>query len=112
MLSKDKRLNLKKDFKWVASGKKMETQYLKIFTRTGDNQSPRVGIANSSKVFKNATDRNRARRIVSAALESLYERLPNNINIVVLPKQGVIEVKSGLVLLDLEETLKNDKIID
>lgn len=111
MLPKSKRLNLKKDFKWVASGKKLETKYLKVFVEYGDNVMPQVGIAVSSKSFKKATERNRAKRIVSAASEMLYPRLPENINIVALPKAGILDVKSSDVLLDLEEGLRKAEII-
>lgn len=111
MLPKPHRLNLKKDFKWVAAGKNLETKYLKLFFRSGDNQLPRLGIAVSSKVFKKATERNRAKRLVSAAFESLYQNLPKSINIVALPKTRVIRVKSSDVLLDLEEGLKRAGII-
>ncbi|MBI2338150.1 ribonuclease P protein component [Candidatus Daviesbacteria bacterium] len=111
MLSKDKRLNLKTDFKWAAGGKKLETKYLKLFVKVGDNEFPRVGIAVSSKVFKKATERNKARRVVSAAFESLYSSLPSTINIVALPKAGATNVKSGDILLDLEEGLKEARII-
>ena len=106
MLSKDKRLNLKKDFKWAASGKKTETKFLKLFIKMGDNKHPRVGIATSSKAFKKSTQRNRAKRLASVAFESLYSRLPKTANILVLPKVGILEVKSSDVLLDLEEGLK------
>jgi len=111
MLSKDKRLNLRKDFKWVASGKKLETKYLKLFIKLGENEFPRVGIAVSSKFFKQATERNKARRLSSAAFEALYASLPPAINIVALPKSGVSKVKSSDVLLDLEEVLRYEKII-
>lgn len=111
MLPKLKRLNLKTDFKWVAAGKKLETKYLKVFVKLGDNETPRIGIAVSSKTFPKATDRNRARRVTSAALEPLYQNLPSNINIIALPKIGVINVKSGDILLDLEEGLKKEKIL-
>ncbi len=112
MLPKSQRLNLKKDFKWVAGGKKLETAYLKLFIKMGDNRQPRIGIAVSSRIFKNATERNRAKRVVSAAWEVLYSNLPDTINIVALPKAGVIKVKSGDLLLDLEAALKNAKIIN
>ncbi|MDO8573196.1 MAG: ribonuclease P protein component [Candidatus Daviesbacteria bacterium] len=112
MLPKSQRLNLKKDFKWVVAGQKLESKYLKLFFKRGDNQTPRVGIAGSSKTFKKATERNRARRLTSKAFESIYSELPKNINIVALPKAGITSVKSDLVLLDLESTLKNAKIID
>ncbi len=112
MLPKSQRLNLKKDFKWVAAGKRLETSYLKLFVKSGDNQKPRVGIALSSRVFKKATERNRAKRLVSAAFEVMYPNLPSTINIVALPKAGVTGVKSGDLLLDLETVLKNAKIIN
>ena len=112
MLPRNQRLNLKKDFKWVVGGKKIETKYLKLFLKTGDNQSPRVGIAVSSHVFKKSSQRNRARRLISAALEALYLKLPQNINIVALPKATILSVKSGDVLMELEEKLQNEKIID
>lgn len=112
MLPKHIRLNLKKDFKWVAAGKKLETKYLKLFIKTGDNLIPRIGIAPSSKSFNKATQRSRARRLTSKAFETLYGRLPMSINIVALPKTGVINVKSSDVLLDLETILKNEKIIN
>lgn len=111
MLPKSKRLNLKKDFKWVASGKKIETKYLKLFQKAGDNQNPRVGVAVSSHIFKKSNQRNRARRLTSAAFEALYLKLPQSANIVALPKTGILSVKSGDVLLDLEEKLKGEKII-
>lgn len=112
MLPKPQRLNLKKDFKWVAAGKKLETKYLKLFIKAGDNQRPKVGIAGSGKTFPKAVDRNRARRITSAAFEAIHPSLPRDINILVLPKAGVIKVKSTDLLLDLEATLKNEKIIN
>lgn len=111
MLAKSKRLNLKKDFKWVASGKKIETKFAKLFIRIGDNEFPKVGFALSSSLFKRATERNKARRVLSAALESLYSKLPQSINIVALPKPGILKVKSADVFLDLETVLRNEKII-
>jgi ribonuclease P protein component len=111
MLPKDKRLNLKTDFKWVASGKKIETQFVKLFLKHGENSFPRVGIAVSSKNLKNATDRNRAKRLVSQAFQSLYSLLPPTINIVALPKTGVVGVESNEVLRDVETFLRNEKII-
>lgn len=108
MLSREKRLNLKKDFKWVVSGKKLETAYLKIFVKFAEGMGPRIGIATSGKVFKKATKRNLARRLTSWAFEQLYFDLPQNANILALPKAGIVNVKSNDVLSDLIEGL--DKI--
>lgn len=110
MLPKSQRLNLKTDFKWVAMGKKIETKYLKLFIKTGDNVVARVGIAVSGKTFKKAHERNRVRRLVAEAFHSAYSQLPVSTNIVALPKAGILSVKSGNVLLDLEEGLKKEKI--
>lgn len=111
MLAKFRRLNLTKDFKWAAQGKKIDSKYAKLFIRMGDNKIPRIGIALSSKVFRKSTDRNRAKRILSSSFESLYLKLSENLNIVALPKQAILSVKSADVLLDLEERLKSEKII-
>lgn len=110
MLPRENRLNLKKDFKWIASGKKLETKFVKLFIKFNDPSKslpPRVGIALSGKNFKKAYERNRARRLISQAFQELYADLPDNINIVALPKTGVLEVKSSDVVLDLETVLKN-----
>lgn len=115
MLPKSQRLNLKKDFKWVTSGKKIEATYMRLFLKTGENLpagGPKVGIAISSQVFKKATLRNRAKRLVSAAFESIVHHLPSTINIVTLPKAGILDVKFKDVLLDLEKALNGEKILN
>ncbi len=112
MLPKSKRLNLKKDFKRIASGKKIETKYLKLFIKHADNKSPKIGIAVSSESFKKATQRNRAKRLVSYAFQSTYYQLPTTINIVALPKSSILGVKSADVLLDLEKALKDAKVLN
>lgn len=112
MLAKSRRLNLKKDFKWVASGSKIESQFLKLFFKPGDNVLPKIGIATSKSVFKKAHERNRARRLIAQAFQATYYLIPNTINIVALPKAGILEVKSSDVLADLEKALKNEKLIN
>lgn len=111
MLPKHQRLNLKKDFKWVVAGKTLETKYLKIFVKFGDNQLPRLGIAVSGRSFQKAVLRNKARRLASSAFEALYSKFPSNTNIVALPKASILGVKSSDVLLDLEKGLKREEII-
>lgn len=113
MLPKFQRLNLKKDFQWVAeTDLKLNTKYLKLFIKYGGNVFPRIGIAVSGKTFKKAHERNRAKRLVAEAFQSTAYRLPPTANIVALPKVSILGVKSGTVLLDLEQVLKYEKIID
>lgn len=112
MLPRENRLNLKTDFKWVAAGEKIESRFLRLFFKLAENNQARVGIALSGKNFKKAVDRNRARRVTSQAFQSIYSALPKAANIVALPKTHILEVKSSEVLLDLQKTLQNAKIID
>lgn len=91
MLPKHKRLNLKKDFKWVAQGERKETVNLKVFFRFGDNSIPKVGIAVSKANFAKAHDRNRAKRIISEAVREIYQSLPKDTNLVIIPKVSVFE---------------------
>lgn len=106
MLPKNRRLNLKYDFNWVSTGKKIDGSLIRLFIKPGENNSPRLGISVSAKVFKKATDRNRARRLVSIAFEDLYNRLGNNLNIIALPKIGVLEKSSDEVKTEIDKMLK------
>lgn len=111
MLPKDQRLNLKKDFKWVASGQKLGNNLIRLYIRQGDNLQPKVGIALSKSDFRKATERNRARRMVSTGFQALYDKLPAGLNVVALPRPGVLELTSAEVTKVLEELLKKGKLI-
>jgi ribonuclease P protein component len=93
MLSKENRLNLRKDFKWVASGKKSYTDSFKLMYRLGSNLQPMVGIALSSQEFRRANKRNRARRLTSKVVEGLYDKLRKDLNLVIMPKAGILNCK-------------------
>jgi ribonuclease P protein component len=111
MLPKEKRLNLKTDFRFVKTGKSIDSKYFRLMIKLGENTQPRIGIATSGKVFKNATDRNRCRRVISAAFEQLYPQLILNVNIIALPKKEVIEVKSIEITKELEQLLSNFNLL-
>ena len=111
MLPKFKRLNLKKDFNWIANGKLVDTTFAKLYYRFGTNDLPRIGITAPSGVFKKAHSRNRARRLISSLFEVIYTRLPTRLNILAIPKPHLIEVKSDDLLLSLEDKLKEVGLI-
>ncbi len=102
MLPKSDRLNLKKDFKWVVSGKRIETPLFTLFAKEGENDHCLVGIALSSKNFKKAHERNRARRLLSVALKQVYPQLRNNLNLVIMPKVAILLSPSEKTLATLE----------
>lgn len=106
MLPKFCRLNLKTDFKRVVSGKSIEGKYLKLFIKESSEISgTKVGIALSSKNFKRAHERNRAKRLTSKAFEQIFPSLPQNLEIIALPKPAIINVKSDEVTADLKAVI-------
>ncbi len=110
MLPRSSRLNLTKTFKWVAGGRRVVSEYTTLFYRFGDNQGAKVGIALTSKIFNKSTQRNRAKRRTAVFFEKNLKYLPGNINIVVLPKQGVLEVESDLLAQDMVQALRDENL--
>lgn len=102
MLPKLNRLNLKFQFKEVITGKKISAKFGNIYLQYGENQQPKVGVALTTRVFKKAHDRNRAKRVIFTAFEKMLARLPANINILVVPNLRVLKVKSEELLKEYE----------
>lgn len=111
MLSKDKRLNLKTSFNFVVQGQKAETNICKLFFRQGENDKALVGIALKTEYFKKAVDRNRARRLISWAMEQLYPKLMPKLNLVLMPKTEVLKFSSKEVLEVLEKELNKQNLL-
>ena len=106
MLPKSRRLNLKKDFKWLVTGQKFDTKYAAVYIRFAKNQLPMFAVAAPSRNFKKAVDRNRVKRVFYQAFQDLQD-LPKSINIFALPKPACLGVKSEDILLDLKQCLLN-----
>ena|SRR5258708_17206727 len=102
MLPKSKRLNLKKNFKFVADGRKIYTQSFKIFYRLGENPQPLIGVAVSKSNFNKAHDRNKAKRLAFQAVEKVYERLLKNLNLVIMPNSKVLSESVDQLIRELE----------
>lgn len=111
MLSKDKRLNLKTSFSFIAKGQKSENNITKIFFRQGDSGKPLVGIALKTEYFKKAVDRNRARRLISWAIEQLYPKLIPKLNLVLMPKTDILKFSSKEILEILEKELNKQNLL-
>lgn len=90
MLAKTSRLNIKKNFKFVVAGQRRETTNFKLYFRVSDNKQPLVGVSVSKKMFRKATDRNRAKRKCFGAVESHLKRLPSAMNLVIMPKASIL----------------------
>lgn len=111
MLSKDKRLNLKISFNFVAQGQKSETNISKLFFREGEDEKSLVGIALKTEYFKKAVDRNRARRLTSWAMEQLYSKLMPKLLLVLMPKTDVLKFSSKEILEVLEKELNKQNLL-
>lgn len=97
MLSKSQRLNLKTNFRWVASGKSYTSKNFKIFYRAGENQEPKIGVSIVSAQFKNAVQRNKAKRICFDLAGKYLDQLHKSVNLVIMPKAQVLLIpKEGL----------------
>lgn len=102
MLAKSQRLNLSKSYKWTAQGKRSSTPSLQLMYRLGENLQPQVGIALSKHHFKQSVERNRAKRLASTAIETLYPRLRKNLNLVIIPRPSVLGRHPDELIKELE----------
>ncbi len=102
MLPKSKRLNLSRDFKFVAAGVKIATANFKVMYRFSGEERALVGVALSKQNFKKAVERNRAKRIGFEVLGKIYPSLKDGLNLVIMPKAQIFSSNTE----DLTEELK------
>lgn len=110
MLSKENRLNLKTNFRWVASGKSITSQNFKLFYRPGENTHPLVGVSIVSAQFKKSTLRNQAKRICFEMARINYGLLHKNLNLVIMPKSQVLETSPEKLDLEFKHAISGIKI--
>lgn len=110
MLSKPQRLNLKTEFRWVASGKTYTSKNFKFFYRKGENQEPKIGVSISSSQFKKAADRNKAKRVCFEISRIHYNQLPKNLNLVIMPRAQVLDLTQQELEKEFSYAFSNIKI--
>lgn len=110
MLSKSRRLNLKTNFRFVASGKSVTSKNFKLFYRLGENENPLVGVSIVSAQFKKATLRNKAKRICFKLAQDFYDQLPNNINLVIMPRAQVLDLPYETLSQQFQNAISSLKI--
>jgi ribonuclease P protein component len=91
MLPKHQRLNLKIDFSRVIKGKRIESPNFVYYIKLTEDPLARVGISIRTKNFGKAHNRNRARRLTSQALQTIYSSLKPKQDLIIMPKSGVLE---------------------
>lgn len=110
MLSKSQRLNLKTNFRWVASGKSHTSQNFKLFYRLGENDHPLIGVSIVSAQFKKSTLRNAAKRICFELARINYDQLHKNLNLVIMPRPQVLDLPSQTLDKEFKNALSSLKI--
>src|SRR3989344_2795972 len=108
MLSKTQRLNLKIDFSRVIKGKRTETPHFILYSSPAVSEVSRVGISIRTKNFGKAYNRNRARRLTSQAVQSIYDSLPKQLDLIIMPKSGVLEIPVLLLEEEIKSVLSGD----
>jgi len=90
MLEKDKRLRKSRDFALLSQ--KGRVVYGSLFTLRfrQSEEATKVGFVASTKVFKRAADRNRAKRRLRAALRDLEAEWPKKYDLLFITKRDVI----------------------
>ena len=105
MLKKNRRVNLKTEFKRIAQGKRLETEHFVFFTlQTKELHDVRVGVAVAKKNYRHAHERNKVKRICFTVIENVMERLSKGMNLVIMPKLGITRT-STKALIDEINTL-------
>lgn len=110
MLQKSQRLNLKTNFRWVASGKSLTSTNFKLFYRLGENENPLVGVSIVSAQFKKANIRNKAKRIMFELARESYSQLHKNLNLVIMPKAQVLDLPPEILSQEFKNAISSLKI--
>lgn len=104
VIPKSNRLNISKNFNWVRAGAKYEGKYTKLLFRLGENSSPKIGVAVASKEFRGSVLRVKAKRVSFDLAKLIYNRLLPSVNLVIIPKQGVLRASKDELLQDINDT--------
>lgn len=90
-----RRLLSRPDFDFVfANKKRLSSRFYLLYYVPSELGYPRLGVMASVKNVRNATSRNRVRRVIREAFRSLQHRLPT-VDMVITVKSGAGKIKSG-----------------
>src|SRR5262245_28788571 len=105
MLPKSQRLNLKTDFSRVVKGKRIESPHFIFYLNSNDSDFAKVGISIRTKNFGKAHERNRARRLTSQAVQSNYDNLPKDRDLIIMPKSATLETEVEVLTKEISDVL-------
>jgi ribonuclease P protein component len=108
MLPKKNRLRKGASFKNIyKSGKRLSTPYFTLFyLQNKKNIHPQIGIIVSNKIGK-ATVRNKVKRRIREIIQSELENISNNLQIIILTKPTVANLRFQELKEKIVSTLEN-----
>lgn len=110
MLAKSQRLNLKTNFRWVASGKAYTSENFKFFYRIGKNTVPKIGVSIASAQFKKSVDRNKAKRVCFDLVRKCMDQLHKDLNLVIMPRAQVLIISQEKLEQEFNYAVSHIKI--
>lgn len=108
MLAKKFRLTEQKDFKRIQEeGKVYQSSSFGVATlEKSDEDVSRFGFIVSTKIAKDAVDRNRFKRAMSEAVRMCSVDIKNGFDVVFLAKTSIIRIPTSEVMKEVRESLK------
>jgi len=82
-----------------------------LFLDRNDDKRVRVGFVVSKKISNKAVIRNKVRRRLSEAFLEIIEKISCSCDFLVLPKKGIINIKTSELAGEIKEVLKEGDLI-
>lgn len=113
MLAKKFRLTGAKDFARVQNDGKVfqSVNFGVAFVNRNDNKPSRFGFIVSTKIAKDAVDRNRYKRAMSEAVRIESINLVDNYDVVFLAKTSISRVSTASVMKEVRDALKETGLL-
>ncbi len=114
MLPKKHRLPLRTELNQVKKkGTLIQGKLFSLLVRrqSKKNQSSRLGFIISTKIHKKAVKRNRAKRLLSEAVISLFPEMKEGFDIVFLAKKRIIEANPEEIKKEVRELFKKAEMV-
>ncbi len=108
MLARKNRLTGEKDFKSVQEKGKLfqSANFGLAFLERGDNGPPRFGFVVSTKISKEATDRNTLRRHMSETVRLMTGEVRDGLDVVFLAKTSIIRVPASEIVKEVRHAVR------
>ena len=92
-------------------GTSMVSPYIVVYALKNRYSDVRLGITVGKKIG-NAVSRNRAKRVISAAVRQIFPQIPKGYDYIIVARTRILTVKSTVVAESLLKVLKSAELSD